>query len=62
MKATIYMKFKEDRSKRYPYGTYPYDTPTEKCYVNELAMRVRDERQCEIDIDKHEDLRKVVVE
>ena len=29
----------------YVYGTYPYNTSTEKCKVNELAMKIRDERE-----------------
>jgi len=30
----------------YPYGTYPYNTNEEKNKVNELAMKIRDERCC----------------
>lgn len=30
----------------YSYGTYPYNTNEEKNKVNELAMKIRDERCC----------------
>ena len=47
-KATIVMKFAD--GKEYEYGTYDYNTPLEKVFVNELAERVRDERRCEVEV------------
>ncbi len=29
----------------YVYGTYPYNSNTEKLRVNDLAMKIRDERK-----------------
>lgn len=29
----------------YVYGTYPYNTSSEKSKVNDLAMKIRDERE-----------------
>lgn len=46
-KATIVMKFEQGE---YEYGTYDYNTPLEKVMVNELAIRVRDEWHCEVEV------------
>lgn len=43
MKASIIMVFDGEE---YVYGTYPFTTNSEKNYVNELAMQIRDERGC----------------
>lgn len=43
MKAKI-MMWVEGES--YEYGTYDFNTPEQKNRVNELAMKVRDERDC----------------
>lgn len=45
MKAKIIMVFGNEE---YEYGTYPFSTNEEKNRVNEIAMRVRDERKCGI--------------
>lgn len=47
--AEIWMIF-PDTNEEFRYGTYDFTTDLEKCYVNELAMRIRDERGCWIDI------------
>lgn len=44
MKAKIIMVFGKEE---YEYGTYPFKTAEEKNRVNELAMQVRKERECE---------------
>lgn len=46
-KATILMKFPEGE---YKYGTYDFNTPLERAYVNELAMRIKSERFCETEV------------
>ena len=43
MKASIIMVFDGEE---YVYGTYPFNTNEEKNKVNELAMKIRDERCC----------------
>ena len=43
MKASIIMVF---GGEEYVYGTYPFNTNSEKNYVNELAMQIRDKRGC----------------
>lgn len=43
MKATIIMLFDGEG---FEYGTYPYNTNEEKNKVNELAMKIREERDC----------------
>lgn len=48
-RAEIWMIF-PDTNEEYRYGTYDFTTDLEKCYVNELAMKIRDERDCWIDI------------
>ena len=44
MKASIIMFFDVEE---YVYGTYPFNTNSEKDKVNELAMQIRDERGCD---------------
>lgn len=39
----------------YPYGTYPYNTRREKIQVNELAMKIRDERKIDAYVKEVED-------
>lgn len=48
--ATILMKF---NGEEYPYGTYDFDTPSERNMVNELAIRIRDERGCEVEVRRN---------
>ena len=43
MQAKIIMLIDDEE---YAYGTYPFNTSTEKDKVNELAMIIRDERDC----------------
>lgn len=31
----------------YAYGTYPFDTDAEKIKVNDLALKIRNERECD---------------
>ena len=31
----------------YPYGTYNFNTEDEQNFVNELAMKIRSERDCQ---------------
>lgn len=31
----------------YVYGTYPFDTDAEKTKVNDLALKIRNERECD---------------
>ena len=42
MKAQIIMVIDGNE---YVYGTYPFETVNDKNKVNELAMRIRDERE-----------------
>lgn len=49
MMATIYMSFDGDPDE-YPYGTYAFNTHAEMNRVNELAIKIRDERDCDIRI------------
>lgn len=39
----------------YEYGTYPYNTNEEKNKVNELAMKIRDEREVDTYVREVED-------
>lgn len=41
VKLIMYIEGKE-----YVYGTYDFNTPEEQNKVNELAMKVREERDC----------------
>lgn len=43
MQAKIIMLIDDEE---YVYGTYPFNTNVEKNKVNELAMIIRDERDC----------------
>lgn len=43
MQAKIVMVIGDEE---YVYGTYPFNTSAEKNKVNELAMKIRDEREC----------------
>lgn len=45
MKATIIMVFEDGE---YPYGTYNFSTEDERNFVNELAMKIGNERDCQI--------------
>lgn len=47
--AEIWMVFPDGE---YCYGTYDFETPRERCYVNELAMRIREERGCQVSVRK----------
>ena len=49
MKARIMMIFEEGS---YEYGTYLFNTNAEKIRVNELAMKVREERGCHTYIEE----------
>ena len=44
MKATIMMVFEDVE---YPYGTYNFNTEDERKFVNELAMKIGNERDCQ---------------
>lgn len=52
MKAKIIMSF---GCEEYVYGTYNFNTPEEKNRVNELAMKIRNERDCHTHIEEVED-------
>lgn len=43
MQAKIIMLIDDEE---YVYGTYPFNTNVEKNKVNELAIKIRDERDC----------------
>lgn len=43
MKAQIIMYIDGEE---YVYGTYPFDTSEDRNKVNELAMKIREERDC----------------
>jgi hypothetical protein len=51
MKVKLIMYIEGDE---YVYGTYSFNTPEEKNKVNELAMRIREERDCYTYIEKVE--------
>lgn len=36
----------------YPYGTYDFNTESERKFVNELAMKIRTERDCQTYVKK----------
>lgn len=44
MKAKIIMVFGKEE---YEYGTYPFDNAEQKNKVNELAMKIREDCECE---------------
>lgn len=45
--ATIWMKFKEGE---YPYGTYDCNTAGEIARINEIAIKIKEERGCEVEV------------
>ena len=47
--ATIIMKFAGD-DEEYPFGTFDFNTPLERRYVNEMAMQIRNDRFCETEV------------
>ncbi len=51
--ATIWMRFPGD-DEEYQYGTYAFNTTAEKNSVNGLAMRVRKERECQVEVRVNE--------
>lgn len=51
--ATIIMKFAGD-SEEYPFGTFDFNTPLERRYVNEMAMQIRNDRFCETEVRVNE--------
>jgi hypothetical protein len=52
MKAKIMMWVDGDA---YQYGTYDFNTPEERNRVNELAMKIREERDCHTYVETVED-------
>ena len=52
--ATIIMKFDNQPQEEYPFGTYDFNTPGERVRVNELAMQLRYERHCEVEVRVNE--------
>lgn len=51
--ATIWMKFPGD-DEEYEYGTYPFNTAAEKNNVNEIALTVQQERDCQVEVRVNE--------
>ena len=51
--ATIIMKFPVD-DEEYPFGTFDFNTPLERRYVNEQAMQLRNDRFCETEVRVNE--------
>ena len=51
--ATIIMKFAGD-DEEYPFGTFDFNTPLERRYVNEQAMQLRNDRFCETEVRVNE--------
>lgn len=51
--ATIIMKFPGD-DEEYPFGTFDFNTPLERRYVNEQAMQLRNDRFCETEVRVNE--------
>lgn len=51
--ATIIMKFPGD-DEEYPFGTFDFNTPLERRYVNEMAMQIRNDRFCETEVRVNE--------
>lgn len=49
MKAKIIMVFNNEE---YVYGEYDFETDSQKNHVNELAIRLRSERNCDTYIKK----------
>ena len=48
--ATIIMKFDNEPQEEYPFGTFDFNTPLERRYVNEMAMQIRNTRFCETEV------------
>lgn len=51
--ATIIMKF-PGNDEEYPFGTFDFNTPLERRYVNEQAMQIRNNRFCETEVRVNE--------
>lgn len=51
--ATIIMKFAGD-DEEYLFGTFDFNTPLERRYVNEQAMQIRNDRFCETEVRVNE--------
>lgn len=51
--ATIIMKFAGD-DEEYLFGTFDFNTPLERRYVNEQAMQIRNNRFCETEVRVNE--------
>lgn len=51
--ATIIMKYAGD-DEEYPFGTFDFNTPLERRYVNEQAMQIRNDRFCETEVRVNE--------
>ena len=51
--ATIIMKYAGD-DEEYPFGTFDFNTPLERRYVNEMAMQIRNDRFCETEVRVNE--------
>lgn len=52
--ATIIMKFDNQPQEEYPFGTFDFNTPLERRYVNEMAMQIRNDRFCETEVRVNE--------
>ena len=52
MKAKIMMQFGKNE---YEYGTFQFDTPEKRNWVNELAMKIRAERECQTYVERIEE-------
>ena len=52
--ATIVMKFDNQPQEEYPFGTFDFNTPLERRYVNEMAMQIRNDRFCETEVRVNE--------
>lgn len=52
--ATIIMKFDNQPQEEYTFGTFDFNTPLERRYVNEMAMQIRNDRFCETEVRVNE--------
>ena len=52
--ATIIMKFDNQPQEEYPFGTFDFNTPLERRYVNEMAMQIRSDKFCETEVRVNE--------
>jgi len=50
-RAEIWMVFPPDQE--YRYGEYPFNTTEERNWVNELAMKIGEERKCKTFVKKY---------